>query len=205
MMIFWCSSCNARVQMIRVDTHLRHVPPENGNNELYAFGHCPECERPAILSAEEVGHEQYSEFEQIYPVPQAGVVWNLPKKVDESYREALRCSAAGAHIATAVMVRRTLEAIAREFSPNARTLAQGLKAMHEQGVISNELSHWGDELRFLGNIGAHPTEVEVTGLDAEEAVEFLDAIVETLFHLRPKFQAMRARRVKATGGNSEPG
>lgn len=80
--------------------------------------------------------------------------------------------------------------------------------LRAQGVISNELSSWGHELRFLGNVGAHPRDVHVTRLDAEEAIEFLEAIIETIFHLRPKFQAMRDRRAKTvapaiTAGSEE--
>ncbi len=122
----------------------------------------------------------------------------LPPKVDESFREALRCEAAGAPLATAVMVRRTLEAIGREFAADAKplTLFKALHAMKDKGLISDELAQWGDALRFIGNIGAHPTDEVVTGLDAREALDFLVAIVETIYVLRPKFQAMKARREK---------
>jgi hypothetical protein len=74
--------------------------------------------------------------------------------------------------------------------------------MKEKGLISEELSQWGDELRFIGNIGAHPTDDVVTELDSKEALEFLEAIVETIYHLRPKFQAMRLRR--ARGSENKP-
>ena len=96
----------------------------------------------------------------------------------------------------AVMVRRTLEAIAREFDPDAKTLFKGLHAMKVKGLISEELSQWGDALRFIGNLGAHPTDDEVTKDDAQDAMEFLKAIVETIYDLRPKFKEMVARRQK---------
>jgi hypothetical protein len=92
------------------------------------------------------------------------------------------------------MVRRTLEAIGKEFDPKARRLFDGLRAMKDRGAISEELLQWGDQLRFLGNIGAHPTADVVTPEDGRDALEFLNAIAETIYHLRPKFQAMHKRR-----------
>jgi len=127
----------------------------------------------------------------------------LPPKVDESFREAMQCEVAGAPLATAVMVRRTLEAIGREFAPDAKPLFRALHAMKDKGLISDELAQWGDALRFIGNIGAHPTDEVVTALDAREALDFLIAIVETIYVLRPKFHAMKVRREKTMTRQAE--
>jgi hypothetical protein len=70
--------------------------------------------------------------------------------------------------------------------------------MHEQGVISAELLAWGDPLRFMGNVGAHPSETPVAEQDGTDALDFLNAIVETRYHLRPKFEELRARRDGST-------
>lgn len=196
--IFWCPDCKAHVQL--EEDGRNDVPDEEPGvrlNIIHIFGHCVRCGRSGILEGFQTGMNA-SDFEprtQVYPpVVQRRVDCTLPPKVDESYLEALRCSSSEAWIATAVMVRRTLEAIGKDFDPKAKRLFDGLRTMKEQGVISEELWRWGDELRFLGNIGAHPTDDVVSKQDAIEAIEFLNAIVETLYHLRPKFQAMQARR-----------
>jgi hypothetical protein len=116
----------------------------------------------------------------------------------------MKCMAAGAWLAAAVMVRRTLEAIAREFDPSAKNLFSGLHAMKAKGLISEELSQWGDALRFIGNLGAHPTDEEVSQADAQDAMEFLKAIVETIYDLCPKFKEMVARRQKDAPAAEEP-
>lgn len=198
MSTFWCTSCRATVQLVVDHFHHQQYEYSSRPDRHFEFGHCILCEAPGILELEEVGQNQYAMDRQVYPPLDDGISYPLPPKVQESYQEARTCSKAGANIATAVMVRRTLEAITREFSAE-KTLAAGLKAMHAQGVISNELAEWGDELRFLGNVGAHPTDVQVAPTDAEEAMEFLEAIVETLYHLRPKFQARKQRRMAAKG------
>jgi hypothetical protein len=196
MAIFTCDECKARVQLVIAHRYNRSLNGE-GPDEHYIFGHCAECHRPAILEFTERAQDEFDFVSQAYPPLDTGIPYKLPPKVEESYREARLCQRAGSHIATAVMVRRTLEAVAREFSQNSRNLVAALGAMHNQGVISNELALWGDQLRFLGNVGAHPTNDRVTALDAKEAVEFLEAIVETIYYLRPKFQAMKARRETA--------
>ncbi|MEQ1568030.1 MAG: DUF4145 domain-containing protein [Myxococcota bacterium] len=130
----------------------------------------------------------------LFPLNERRLGFQLPTKVKESYDEALRCDEAGANIATAVMVRRTLEAVVFEFDPKSRTLFEALKELKGKGVISDELLRWAHGLRFLGNIGAHPTADVVSDEDANDALDFLQAILETLYHFRPRFQAMQARR-----------
>lgn len=58
--------------------------------------------------------------------------------------------------------------------------------MKDNGLISEELLEWSNELRVLRNLGAHATSEKITGQDANEAIDFLQAILETLYHLRPK-------------------
>jgi hypothetical protein len=142
---------------------------------------------------------------QVFPIPirrKAGT--SLPPKVAESYDEAMKCWSAGAYLATAVMVRRTLEAIARTYDASVRSPAKGIDVLKAKGLISEEIAAWGHELRFLGNIGAHPTE-DVVGLDdARDSMDFLEAIVQVLFELRPKFDDMRKRRNRMAKAPSPP-
>ncbi len=194
---FWCTWCRATMQLI-VDGHYVDNTADGPPAERYLFGHCVRCMRPGLLLEVEGYGPSGVEWEsgrQLYPAPRT-VDAELPPKVDESFKEALKCEAARAWLATGVMVRRTLEAIGREFAPGAESLFKALHAMKDEGLISEELTQWGDELRFIGNVGAHPTDVVVTEEDARDAVEFLSAIVQTIYVLRPKFQAIKARREK---------
>jgi hypothetical protein len=187
---------------LQIDGWTGWTPEEGGLTTYYRFGHCVRCHRPGLIAELEVGHEEYAASTQEYPVTR-NVDAKLPPRVDESFREALRCEVAGAPLATAVMVRRTLEAIGRTFDNEARTLARVLQTMKGKGLISEELAEWGDALRFIGNIGAHPTDDRVTMEDAREALDFLVAIVETIYVLRPKFEAMKARRAQKPVAQAE--
>lgn len=106
----------------------------------------------------------------------------------------MKCENAKAYVAAVVMVRRALEAVTKEHEPSARTLQSGLQAMFARGLMSQELAEWGHQLRVIGNLGAHPTKESVTRQDAIEAMDFLQAMLEILYELRPKFDSMRTRR-----------
>jgi uncharacterized protein DUF4145 len=197
-----CTTCNARTQLEIEGQYDRSRDDEEGlPPRHYLLGRCVVCSAPAIVVTEQIGPMTWRP-QQLFPVQPRGIDAPLPPLVDQSYREAVTCSSAGASLATVVMVRRTLEAIGKQFKPDANRLFDGLKAMKEQGIISAELLDWGDHLRFLGNIGAHPSEQVVSAEDGRDAMEFLEAIAETIFHLRPKFEAMKARRTK---GKAKPG
>ncbi|WP_437932571.1 DUF4145 domain-containing protein [Sorangium sp. So ce291] len=167
---------------------------------IYVLGHCVKCNQTGLVEFAREYPDGEVDSRQLYPTATRPVDLELPPKVMESYTEALKCESAGAWLATAVMVRRTLEAIGKEFDPKAKRLFDGLRSMQQQGLISEELYQWGDELRFLGNIGAHPTEQLISEQDAKEALEFLGAIVETIYHLRDKFKKMQARRKRGAPG-----
>jgi hypothetical protein len=198
---FWCPDCKGRMQLVIVGSH-KLSGHEGEPDVMYHFGYCVKCRRPGVIGEIELGPEpwDWDPIPQVYPAART-VDADLPPRVDESFREAMQCEVAGAPLATAVMVRRTLEAIGREFAPDAKPLFRALHVMKDKGLISDELAQWGDALRFIGNIGAHPTDDVVTAQDGREALDFLIAIVETIYVLRPKFQAMKSRRERT---KSEP-
>ncbi|MBI5533366.1 MAG: DUF4145 domain-containing protein [Deltaproteobacteria bacterium] len=199
MTTFYCPECNARVQLVIEKTYSFGGNESTPECAQARFGHCALCQQPALLRFIETGVDANgfptAEFDiQLFPAALARINAALPERVEESYIEAMKCAGAQAWLAAAVMVRRTLEAIGQEFDPKARRLFDGLAKMKEQGVISEELWRWGEALRFLGNTGAHPSGDKIQDADAKDAVEFLNAIIQNIYVLRPKFQAMQARR-----------
>jgi hypothetical protein len=196
---FYCPRCQSRVQA-KVDGW--SYDGDENLPDKYSLGRCVSCNQPALVvqsrSAAFLDVEVWEPGQQIFPRTIRSIEYKLPSKVEQAYKEALKCESAEAWLALAVMVRRTLEAIGREFDSNVRSPSTGLRAMKDKGVISEELWHWGEELRFLGNIGAHPSDEVVSAEDGKDALEFLEAIIETIYHLRPKFQMMKERRAKST-------
>jgi hypothetical protein len=179
-----------QVQLIMRGEH--HYAHDDAHKD-YVFGHCAKCDRVGLVEYERDEPEgEAKDARQIWPSPVRPVEFDLPPRVMEPYQEALRCESAGAWIATALMARRTLEAVVRDFAPEQERPFEGLKAMLAKGLISEELHRWGDEIRFLGESSV--SEYPIGHQDAKEALEFLNALIENLYFLREKFKRMQARR-----------
>lgn len=194
---FWCDGCEGHAELMIVGT--TGYTDEDNDQHNVILGRCVKCGRPGVVEGR-ASQRNLLDRTQLYPkiIRKSDVDRvALPSRVGESFREAALCEGVGAWLATAVMVRRTLEAIAKEFDASVKTLVAGLDTLRTNGLISEELHQWGTELRFIGNIGAHATDDVITRQDAQDAMEFLRAIVETIYLLRPKFQEMQLRRKKA--------
>lgn len=168
--------------------------------EYYHFCVCSVCSKFfTIIYEHELQSELYG-FILEYPIDKRHIEFNLPEIVKDSYKEAVKCEKAGAFLATAVMVGRALEAIIKE-KTNKRGIHDGLGKLKEDGIISKEIFDWSNELRILRNIGAHAEQKQISKVDAEEALDFLQAILEILYHLRPKFLKFRERRQTQTNSD----
>lgn len=191
-----CGECNAGTLFLIKYTHKTeeyHDGAEVDFLEEFHFCICSICQKFFIIISE---HELYVHdygFVLEYPIDKRFIDFKLPDLVKVSYLEAVKCEKAGAYLATAVMVGRSLEAIVKE-NTQSNSIYEGLTKLKEDGLISEEIHDWSNELRLIRNIGAHAEEKMVTKVDAEEALDFLQAILEILYHLRPKFLAFRKRR-----------
>ena len=204
--ITYCATCKAQTR-----TTVLFATEGQDDDEIHSerllFCRCPSCASPFLLSQlfreteidNGVFERDWVSTSVLYPPPSRTIPADLPQLVSTGYREAIRCEEAEAWLATAVMVGRTLEAVAVAETGSKTMLAKGWKEMQEQGIISAELASWGDELRYLRNIAAHPTDKEVTSQDAREALDFLEAIIETIYVLRVRFAQMKARRAPKGG------
>lgn len=158
---------------------------------------CKRCEAPALfaIDLDEDGEERGA-LNKIFPLHRNALSCTLPAEARRSYEEALVCEESGASLATVVMVGRTLEAVCKEHFPDSKNLTvfNGIERLHKDGVISDQLRSWADQLRVLRNIGAHASSDIVVVADAAEALDFLKAILENVYDLSPKFKQLVARR-----------
>lgn len=195
-MIYQCSFCDKHMQYTPLAVHVvgDEILPEE-----FTFAACPECRIPVVFTRADLGDGfEADDYYRVYPPHERAIHFTLPPVVKESYEEAVRCETHRSWIACVTMVGRTLEAVTKEYAPTARTMYLGLQKMHTDGIISQEISDWADELRVIRNYGAHATNQKITREDASEALDFLQAILETLYYMRPKFKLMKARRAAVT-------
>ncbi|MBH1520805.1 DUF4145 domain-containing protein [Stenotrophomonas maltophilia] len=195
-MIYQCSICDKHMQYAPIAVHV--VGNETASEE-FTFAACPHCRMPVVFNRLDLGDGfDADDYYRVFPPHERAFHTPLPPVVRESYDEAVRCETHRSWIACVTMVGRTLEAVTKQYAPTERTMYQGLQKMHRDGIISQEISDWADELRVIRNYGAHATSQKITREDASEALDFLQAILETLYYMRPKFKAMKARRAAAT-------
>ncbi|WP_377368245.1 DUF4145 domain-containing protein [Phenylobacterium ferrooxidans] len=96
--------------------------------------------------------------------------------------------------ASAVMARRTLEAVAFDKGETDGVLAVRLKRMAERGLLHESLADWSKEVRLIGNVGAHFDPIEdVSNQDARQLLKFITALLEYIYVLPAELAARRSQ------------
>jgi hypothetical protein len=175
-----------------------HHAEESEPPVRYTFGACPVCWMPFVVEQTDYGQGfDDDESLRVYPQEDGVLKFDVPPVVRTSYDEAIGCQRAQRWVAAASMAGRTLEAVCRHELASPRIMiGAGLEQLRNQGKISEELLQWSEQLQFLRNDAAHASMEHITREDADDAIDLHQALLETLYHLRPKFEAMKARRAR---------
>jgi uncharacterized protein DUF4145 len=130
-----------------------------------------------------------------WPLPDTKLPADVPVPIAAVFAEAAKTLAAGCPRATAVMVRRTLEAITADKGQTKGTLAQQLAALGAAGTLPPAVAEWATEVRLVGNAGAHfdPMD-EVTQEDAHQVLSFTREVLKHLYELPAELARRRASR-----------
>jgi len=163
--------------------------------EIYSLLECSSCLRPVLLREYEWGTEQPDEdIDQLWPPPPRSINSAIPESLRREITEARICFDAKAYTAAVVMVRRTLEGVCSDHGVIKQTLHNALKVMAEKGTLDGRLLAWADELRVLGNEGAHFTGSVVSREDANDAIALAEAVLDYLYVLARQFENFKTRR-----------
>jgi hypothetical protein len=194
--VIHCSRCNTEVAAEGVACY-DILDDSDFRLQRYVLTQCQVCFSTLTLL-------RHSADEK-YPGRKAVVLWPDPgrvlsKAIPESLRlehtESRTCFKNGAYTAAVVMVRRTIEAVCSENGINARTLLKSLELMKEKHLIDDRLAEWAQELRVLGNEGAHFTGKRVSRADAHDALALAEAILDYLYVFSAQFDTFKERRRK---------
>jgi hypothetical protein len=193
-MIVECGDCGAYVDAVAIASYTSYEEPTQTTGK-YSFLKCPRCERPFImLQTDGDGILDDDTPTKIYPQLDTGLSYLLPHSITRSFFEAQRCYNAKAYTATAVMCRKTLQAIAEEHKIRSRNLAKALEEMKNQEIIEQRLFEWADALRISGNQAAHDVESTISAQDARDILDFTKALLEYVFTFRDKFEKWKKRK-----------
>jgi hypothetical protein len=203
-MAWHCPECDRPTTFRVLHGHARYIE-DAGIAEEYRYAVCTECAGPVVLEREDYGEGfENAAFTREYP-PQARTLsygYPIPPAVRNAYEEAVRCEGVKAWTAVAVMSGRALEGMCLDFDDSSKGIYDGLSRMLASGAISQELYNWGEGLREVRNEGAHAATTRVSPNDARHALDFLQALQEIIYGLRPRFEAWKEQRDRAVAARN---
>jgi hypothetical protein len=119
----------------------------------------------------------------------------IPLAIADAMHEATLALSANCLRASAVMARRSLEAIAVDQGETKGALADKLKNLATRGLLQPTLAEWAKEVRLVGNTGAHFDPITVVDSDdAKQLIEFVRELAKYLYVLPYELQARRAAK-----------
>lgn len=192
-MLVDCTRCRARIEAQEVAEFIGY-DKEVDFEVRYAFLKCPSCNEPLLTFQWRPEEElPWDSPRRLYPTSRRLSI-QVPSPLRRSFREAISCQESGLFLATALMCRRTLECVCIHHLGAVRNLSSALEKLHEANVIDDRLFEWANALRDDGNLAAHDLEVQISAKDAEDLVDFTEAILDYVFVLRDRFEEYKKRR-----------
>ncbi len=120
---------------------------------------------------------------------------NIPDKVLNAFTEAIISHSNNCFIASAIMIRKTLEEICLEREATGKNLYERLQDLGTKIVIPKELIEGMQELRLLGNDAAHiesNTFSEVGKVEVEISIEFTKEILKAVYQYESLLGKLRS-------------
>ncbi len=71
---------------------------------------------------------------------------------------------------------------------------RALEELRDSGKIEGRLFDWAQDLRVLGNQGAHFSDAEVSREDAEDALALAEALLDYIYVLAVRYEEFSKRR-----------
>ena len=137
------------------------VTSHNATSKMILF-YCRNCLQ-GIIEIEEVfannqrvkrlGHTSGRRiWKGTYWWPQAQILAHesVPDGIKEAFAEAANCFQSGYYRASAVMSRRTLEAVVEDHEIECKNLYDGIKQLVESERLSTQIEKWSQEVRLIG-------------------------------------------------------
>jgi len=198
----YCPTCNSIVETGVIFTYTYDVTftdeLQNEGTEII-LSKCLNCESPVLTEQQFQNVEEHSWANnkiQLYPLTDNVALKNAPYIVINPYKEASKCYRAQAYDACVIMCRKGIEAICKDKGETKGILAEKLKNLRDKRILEDTLYSWTNELRLIGNDGAHSHDQIVTQQDAKDSIDFFDALITYLYHLVDQYNKLKTRRTK---------
>lgn len=135
--------------------------------------------------------------------PEPHIPGHLPPSVQKAFLQAENNYPLEGHEeAAGLMYRRSLElALGAKYPEHKGSLADLIKKLVTEGVLTADLGQWATEVRLVGNDAAHAA--EVTRSDLEMMRGFAEAVLEYVWTLPTQVQQRRASKTAIEPLNTE--
>ncbi|WP_406443057.1 DUF4145 domain-containing protein [Streptomyces sp. NBC_01613] len=190
-----CPICQQKVTAT-VEVHNDFAPDNEFEFWRYFIARCRLCYQALLLEQPQNSKQFERELACVWPAPPRALAETVPEVLRREHFEARTCFKSKAYTATVVMVRRTLEGVCAQHGINKKPLHKAFEEMKAVGLIEGRLLEWAQELRVLGNEGAHFTGKPVTRQDASDAVALAEALLDYLYVFNEQFLQFKDRRKK---------
>jgi hypothetical protein len=120
---------------------------------------------------------------------------DIPSKVLNAFQEAILSHSNNCFIASAIMIRKTLEEICSDRGASGKTLYSRLQDLGTKIVVPKELIEGMQELRLLGNDAAHiesNTFNEIGKTEVEISIEFTKEILKAVYQYESLLGKLRS-------------
>jgi len=191
-----CPSCDA-VTIGEPRGFTVYYDETDGPPERWTLLRCPNAHPLLVVQNEYNGSRMRFDDDEpfrVYPPQDRQLSWAIPVELRDAHEEARRAFHGKAYKACVVMCGRTLEGACQVQGVEERSLQLSLAKMKEDGHIDGRLLEWAELLRDVRNAAAHFNTEEVSRQDAEDCLAYNEALLDYLYVLKGRFDAMKARR-----------
>ena len=136
----------------------------------------------------------FDDASRIYPPQDRPLSTLIPEQLRNVHEEARACFRAKAYTAAVVMSGRTLEGAGVLNNIRERTLQLSLAKMKSEGLLDGRLWEWAETLRSVRNSAAHYGSNTISKQDAADSIAFSEALLDYLYVLTARFEALKKRR-----------
>jgi hypothetical protein len=120
---------------------------------------------------------------------------NIPERVLNAFQEVISSHANSCFIASAIMIRKTLEEICSDMKAIGNNLYERLENLGEKIIIPKELKEGMQDLRLLGNDAAHIESNTFNDVGKEEvtiSIAFTKEILKAVYQYKSLLEQLRS-------------
>ena len=119
---------------------------------------------------------------------------NFPSSITNTYIQALKSYKMSLFDPCALMCRKCIEGLCKILDVTGKNLKQKIENLKKTNHIDERLLNWGHQIRLIGNEAAHDIDKPVSKKDAQDILEFTEAILIYVFSLTKRYDALFKRR-----------